>query len=385
MTIDRIQAKARLEIALRRNSAVALVGPRQCGKTTLAREFVSTESINYFDLEDPLSLARLAEPMTALTDLKGLIVIDEIQRKPELFPILRVLIDRDKKPGRFLILGSASIHLLKQSSESLAGRLEVLELEGFSLSDIGVNNLQKHWLRGGFPKSFLSRSDEDSFAWRKNFIRTFAERDIPQFGIKVPSATILRFWTMLSHYHGQIWNAAELARSLSVGESSSRRYLDLLEDLFMVRQLQPWHVNLAKRQVKAPKIYLRDSGILHELLGVRTAKALLEHPKSGASWEGYALEEILKTLEVDEHYFWATHSGAELDLLLVKNNRKFGVEFKRLDQPKITPSMKAAIQDLDLEKITIIYPGDKQFNLSRQVAVMPLKYCASASVTEIIT
>jgi predicted AAA+ superfamily ATPase len=384
MIIDRPRAKLAIETALSRSPAVAVIGPRQCGKTTLCRHFVPADSLNYFDLEDPVSLARLEEPMTALSGLDELVVIDEVQRKPELFPILRVLIDRKRKPGRYLILGSASLHLLKQSSESLAGRLEVIELSGFSLSEVGASAQEKHWLHGGFPLSFLAMSDSDSFAWRKNFIRTFLERDLPQLGVRIPAATMLRFWTMLAHYHGQLWNASELGRALSANESTIRRYLDLLEDLFMVRQLKPWHANLKKRQVKAPKVYIRDSGLLHDLLGIKTMKDLLDHPKNGASWEGYAMEELLKVMPINESYFWATNGGAELDLLLLKDNRKYGVEFKRVDAPKITPSMKTAINDLELERLTVIYPGDRSYRLADDISVMPLSSIATQEAAEIV-
>jgi predicted AAA+ superfamily ATPase len=385
MLIDRPLAKARLNLALSRSSAVVLIGPRQCGKTTLCREFVSADSVNYFDLEDPVSLARLEQPMTALANLEGLIVIDEIQRMPDLFPVLRVLIDKDRRPGRFLILGSASLHLLQKSSETLAGRIELIELTGFALSEVGVDDLMRHWLRGSFPLSFLATSDNNSFVWRKNFIRTFMEGDVGQLQSRVSTAALVRFWTMLAHYHSQIWNASELARTLGVGESTTRRYIDLLEDLLMVRQLKPWHENLKKRQVKAPKIYLRDSGLLHQLLGFKTVKDMLEHPKNGASWEGYALEETLKVVAADEAYFWATHQGAELDLLLIKDSLKYGVEFKRVDAPRMTPSIKTAIDDLGLHHLTIIYPGDKSYMISDKVQVMPLKSIATAEASRLVT
>jgi uncharacterized protein len=381
--IDRVHSLAILKRALSRSSAVVLLGPRQCGKTTLCRQLVSPESPNYFDLEDPVSLARLDEPLTALQSLEGLVVIDEIQRRPELFPVLRVLIDRNPVPGRFLMLGSASMDLLRQSSESLAGRLELVELAGLSIADLGRGNLEKHWQAGGFPLSFLATSDEDSFAWRKNFVTTFLERDLLQLGVRIPASALLRFWTMLAHYHGQIWNAAELANALQVNEKTTRRYLDLLEGLLMVRQLKPWHANVKKRQVKAPKVYFRDSGLLHLLLGIKTYKNLLEHPKIGASWEGYALEETLKMLAFDNCFFWATHNGAELDLLLLKDDLKFGVEFKRKDAPKITPSIKSALVDLDLQKLTIVYPGDKPYKLADQVQVMPLNFAAGSEINEI--
>lgn len=370
--IKRPQLLQAIQRALRQSRVVALIGPRQCGKTTLARQIVAPESLNYFDLEDPVNVARLAEPMTALSGLRGVVVIDEIQRGPALFPVLRVLADRKPLPARFLILGSASPALLQQSSESLAGRLETISLSGFSLADVGSAALNRHWLRGGFPRAFLARSAGESLVWRKQFIQTFLERDLPQLGINVPPATLFRFWNMLAHYHGNVWNATEPARSLGVSEPTVRRYLDTLTGLFMVRQLHPWHENLKKRQVKAPKIYLRDSGLLHQLLGAGSEKDLLAHPKCGASWEGYAIEEVLKVAQPDEAYFWATHQGAELDLLLLKDGRRLGIEIKRMDAPVITPSIRIALEDLKLEQLVVLYPGKSSYPLSDRVTVMPL-------------
>ncbi|OGA11612.1 MAG: hypothetical protein A3H33_15900, partial [Betaproteobacteria bacterium RIFCSPLOWO2_02_FULL_65_20] len=343
--------------ALRRSRVVGILGPRQCGKTTLAREFVRADSLNYFDLEAPASLARLSEPQTALRPLKGLVVIDEIQRRPELFPLLRVLADRRPLPARFLILGSASPALLRQSSETLAGRLETVPLEGFRLGDLGAERQDRHWLRGGFPLSYTARSETDSVQWRRQFLQTFLERDIPQLGITIPSTALRRFWNMAAHYHGQTWNGAELARALGVGESTVRRYLDLMSGVFMVRQLSPWFENLGKRQVKAPKIYVRDSGLLHALLGITNRRDLEHHPKVGASWEGYAVEEVLKAFRPDDAYYWATHNGAELDLLLFKAGRRIGVECKRADAPTLTPSMRIALSDLKLDELRVVYPG----------------------------
>lgn len=361
-----------LRAALERSRVVALIGPRQCGKTTLARELVDVDSPHYFDLEDPVSLARLDEPMTALRDLRELVVIDEVQRRPELFPILRVLADRRPLPARFLVLGSAAPELLRQSSESLAGRLEIVVMGGFGLTEVGMETQVRHWLRGGFPPSFLAGSEPDSAAWRKNFIQTFLERDLPQAGFAVPSVAMWRFWTMLAHYHGQIWNAAEPARALGVSEPTVRRYLDLLTGLFMVRQLPPWHANLKKRQVKAPKIYFRDTGLLHQLLGVGSERDLLSHPKCGASWEGYVIEEAFKALEPDETYFWATHNGAEIDLILRKDGRLLGVECKRVDAPRLTPSIRIALEDLKLERIAVVYPGTRRYPLASRVDAVPL-------------
>lgn len=362
----------RIHTALERSRVVALIGPRQCGKTTLARELVEVDLPHYFDLEDPVSLARLDEPMTALRDLRELVVIDEVQRRPELFPILRVLADRQPLSARFLVLGSASPELLRQSSESLAGRLEIVVMSGFSLAEVGIEARARHWLRGGFPLSFLAGTETDSWAWRKNFVQTFLERDLPQAGITIPAIALLRFWTMLAHYHGQLWNAAEPARSLGVSEPTVRRYLDLLSGMFMIRQLPPWHANLKKRQVKAPKIYFRDTGLLHQLLGIRSEQELLSHPKCGASWEGYVIEETLKALEPDGAWFWATHNGAEIDLILLKDGHLLGVECKRMDAPRLTPSMRIALEDLKLERIAVVYPGTRRYPLAERVEAVPL-------------
>lgn len=358
--------------ALRRSRVVALLGPRQCGKTTLARQFVPPYSVNYFDLEDPQSLARLSQPDLALRPLKTLVVIDEIQRRPDLFPVLRVLADRSRLPARFLILGSASTDLLRQSSETLAGRLETVPLEGFRLSDLGADAQYRHWLRGGFPLAYTPRKEIDSVSWRRQFLQTFLERDIPQLGIEIPAVALRRFWNMVAHYHGQVWNAAELARALAVNESTVRRYLDLMAGVFMVRQLPPWFENLGKRQVKAPKVYVRDSGLLHSLLGITNRRDLEYHPKVGASWEGYAVEEVLKSFRPDEAYYWATYNGAELDLLLFKNGRRIGVECKRADAPTLTPSMRTALADLRLDHLYVLYPGDKTYSLGKKVEVVPL-------------
>jgi uncharacterized protein len=358
--------------ALRRSRVVALLGPRQCGKTTLAREIVPPDSLNYFDLEDPRSIARLSEPDTALRPLKKWVVIDEIQRRPELFPLLRVLADRRPLPARFLVLGSASPDLLRQSSESLAGRIETVHLEGFRLADLGAEAQDRHWLRGGFPRAYIARSEADSLAWRRQFLLTFLERDLPQLGITIPALALRRFWNMIAHYHGQTWNSAELARALMVNESTVRRYLDLMADVFMVRQLPPWFENLGKRQVRAPKVYVRDSGLLHALLGITNQRDLEFHPKVGASWEGYAVEEVLKSFRPDEAYYWATHNGAELDLLLFKDGRRIGVECKRADAPVLTPSMKIALKDLKLDQLYVLYPGDRTYSLAKEVKVMPL-------------
>lgn len=360
--------------ALARSPAVALIGPRQVGKTTLVRSLLGAEadSANYFDLEDPQVEAQLAAPMTALKDLRGLVVIDEVQHAPELFKVLRVLIDRPGDPARFLVLGSASPALLRQTSESLAGRVEVIETGGFTLDETGADQGAVLWWRGGFPRSYTAADDAVSRVWRREFIRTVIERDLPQLGIGAPAPAMHRFWSMLAHYHGQVWNAADPARSLGVNESTVRRYLDWLTQAFLVRQLPPWHANLGKRQVKAPKVYVRDSGLLHELLGLESAAALSRHPKSGASWEGFALDQVLRIAKPDAAYFWATHAGAELDLLMLKDGRRIGVEFKRSDAPNLTASMRVAMVDLELEALYVVYPGTRRYLLAPQVEAVPL-------------
>jgi predicted AAA+ superfamily ATPase len=371
--IDRSADRQAIRSAMRRSRVIALLGPRQCGKTTLAREFVAADSLNYFDLEDPASLARLSQPDLALRPLKGLVVIDEVQRHPELFPLLRVLTDRRPLPARFLILGSASPELLRQSSETLAGRIETVPLEGLRLRDLAPSTQSRHWIRGGFPLAYTARNEGDSVAWRRQFLQTFLERDLPQLGVQIPAIALNRFWHMVAHYHGQIWNAAELARALAVNESTVRRYLDLLTGVFMVRQLPPWFEDLGKRQVKAPKVYVRDSGLLHTLLDIGTERELALHPKVGASWEGYAIEETIKALRPEASYYWATHGGAELDLLLFKGGRRIGIECKRTDAPTFTPSMRIALEDLKLNELKVVYPGDRRYRLAPKVEVIPLR------------
>lgn len=370
--IRRTRILASIRLALDRSPVVVLTGPRQCGKTTLARELLPEDAPAYFDLEDPVSLRRLDEPMTALARLRGLIVIDEIQRRPDLFPVLRVLADRRDAPARFLILGSASGDLLRQSSESLAGRMERIEIGGFTLAEFGPEGTDALWQRGAFPRSWLARTEADSLAWRKQFVRALLERDLPQWGVRIPAVALLRFWTMLAHSHGQTWNAADPARALGLNAKTTQRYLDLLTDALMVRQLQPWLANLGKRQVRAPKIYVRDSGLLHQLLGIGTEKELLMHPKVGASWEGFVIEQVLATEPHDEAWFWGTHQGAEIDLLLRRGDRWFGVECKRADAPKLTPSIRIALDDLHLERVAIVYPGSKRYALTDRVEAVPL-------------
>lgn len=372
----------KVQEALKTNRVVILIGPRQCGKTTLARQFLSPDSVNYFDLENPFNLARLDQPMTNLQELRGLIVIDEIQRRPDLFPILRVLCDRQPLPARFLILGSASPALLRQSSESLAGRAATVLMQGFSLEEVGIANQTRHWRQGGFPLSFLADSEEQSLEWRKNFVQSFLERDVPQFDFNFPATSLFRFWSVLAHYHGQVWNRAEAARVLNVSEAVAHRYVDLLQDLLMVRQLQPWYANLGKRQVKSPKLYIRDSGLLHYLLGIRSEQELHLHPRSGASWEGYAIEETIKAFDPDEAFFWATHAGAELDLLLIKHGLRIGVECKRMDAPRLTQSMKIALQDLQLDRLVVLYPGPHPYPLGERISVMPLTSIVNEAAIE---
>jgi uncharacterized protein len=360
-----------LKKAIGRSRAVALLGPRQSGKTTLARELVDIHSPNYFDLEDQSSVIALADPKSVLEPLKGLVVIDEVQQCPELFPILRVLLDRQPLPAKFFILGSASQDLLRQSSESLAGRLELMEMGGFDITEVGAKKEFQLWLRGGFPLSFLAKDDTDSFKWRTSFIKTFLERDLRDQGIDVPSITLHRFWAMLANSHGQIWNAAPIAASLGISEPTVRKYLDIFTGLFMVRRLHPWHVNIKKRQVKSPKIYLRDTGILHSLFELKTEAEVLRHPLCGSSWEGFVIEQLIRILGIDYPYFWATHQGAEIDLVFNTGGRMYGVEIKRADAPRMTPSIKHALEDLKLKHIVVIYPGKRRYPIHKQVDVVP--------------
>jgi predicted AAA+ superfamily ATPase len=351
----------------------ALLGPRQCGKTTLARAIAEQEPATIFDLENPVDTRRLSVPMQTLKDLSGLVILDEVQRKPELFQLLRVLVDRPNQNTRFLLLGSASPHLVKGVSETLAGRIGFVDLAGFQLWEIGEQNLSRLFVRGGFPRAYLAGSESASVQWRENFIRTFLERDIPQLGISIPAETIRRFWTMVAHFHGQVWNAAEFARSLGAAENTARRYLDILSGSYMVRVLPPWFENIKKRQVKAPKIYVRDSGLLHSLLQIAKLADLRGHPKIGASWEGFALEHVVRTLRISDAYFWATHAGAELDLMATFAGKRYGFEFKYADAPGRKRSMHIAIQDLGLTHLWVVYPGDQTYALDNKITVLPLK------------
>ena len=376
---DMIRRRRHLEAVrslLSRNPVVAVLGARQVGKTTLARQtrLPGRGPAAWFDLEDPSHLARLADPMLALRDLRGLVVIDEVQRLPGLFPVLRVLADRPARPARFLLLGSASPNLRRQGSESLAGRIAHHVLPPLGLDEVGRPASDRLWMRGGFPRSFLARSEAASVEWRREFIAAFLERDLPQLGFGLPAHTMRRFWTMLAHYHGQIWNASEFARSFGVADTTVRNYLDALSETFVVRQLQPWHENLAKRQVKSPKVYLSDSGLLHALLGIESLGELESHPRLGASWEGFALESVVRMLGArpEECYFWATHAGAELDLLIVKGGKRLGFEFKRTETPALTPSMRIALQDLKLDRLDVVHAGRESFPLAGRVRAIPL-------------
>lgn len=375
MMLIRSRHIAAVQSALRRAPIVALLGARQVGKTTLARQIAATwdEPSHYFDLEDLDDLARLAEPKLALGALSGLIVIDEIQRRPDLFPLLRVLADRPGQPARFLILGSAQPGLMKMSAESLAGRVAFHYVEGFALDEVGQDAAQALWRRGGFPRAFLAEDEAESFAWRRDFIRTFLERDLPQLGIDIPALTLHRFWRMLAHYHGQTWNGSELARAFGVAHTTVRRYLDILVGAMVVRQLPPWHENLGKRQVKAPKVYLADSGLLHTLLGIADQDALEAHPKVGASWEGFVIRELLERFAIvpEEAYYWATYAGAELDLLILRGARRWGIEIKRTTAPKLAPSMRSAQESLRLDGLFVIHAGAHAFPLAPGIEAVP--------------
>jgi hypothetical protein len=356
-----------------RSAIVALLGPRQVGKTTLARQYIDDRTGIYFDLESQPDIRRLQNPELALGALRGVVVIDEIQVMPELFAVLKVLVDRPQNQARFLILGSASPDIVKNVSETLAGRVEFIELGSFDLAEVGAEAGEQLWVRGGFPRSFLAGSAEDSAAWREGFIRTFLERDIPQLGITIPAPAMRRFWTMLAHFHGQVWNASELARSMGMSDKTVRSYLDILTGTFMVRQLQPWHANIAKRQVKSPKVYLRDSGILHSLLDLPDRHSLLAHPRVGASWEGFALEQTLQAVKPAQAYFWAVHAGAELDLLFVQRGRRYGVEAKFSEAPTISKSMHMAVADLDLRHLWVVHPGPHSYPVSDRISVLAVQ------------
>ena len=372
--IDRQREVKTLTTLLRRHRVVGIIGARQVGKTTLARFLLKhlRSASTYYDLENPEDLAQLADPMLTLKRLKGIVIIDEIQRLPELFPILRVLVDRPESSTRFLVLGSASPYLLRQGSETLAGRILYHELGGFSLEEVGVKNHQRLWLRGGFPRSYLASSDMASEEWRRGFIRTFLERDLPQLGITIRSTTMHRFWSMLAHYHGQIWNASEFGRSFGVADTTIRNYLDLLSSALVVRQILPWHENISKRQIKSPKVYIADSGLLHTLLGIKTRTDLEKHPKIGASWEGFVIEQVIRWMgfRTEECFFWGTHGGAELDLLIVRGRERLGFEVKLTSSPRVTPSMRHAFSDLKLQRLYVIHAGEETFQLDRNIQAL---------------
>ena len=371
--VSRSALERRIESSLERYPITLILGPRQCGKTTVARQIWARHGGSFFDLEDPETPLKPDIAKQVLRGLAGLVVIDEVQREPDLFPLLRVLADSATN-ARFLLLGSASLDLVRGVSESLAGRVAYVEMGGFDLTE--AEDAKTLWLRGGFPDSFLA-PDEASYGWRANFTRSFLERDIPQLGIRVPAQTLRRFWTMVAHFHGQVWNAAEFARSLGTKEDTARRYLDILSGTFLVRQLTPWYVNVGKRLVRSPKVYIRDSGILHYLLGLRGHDEVLGHPKLGLSWEGFAIEQVIRFTDADrDAYFYATHGGAELDLLITRGGRSYGFEFKFKDAPSSTKSMRAVIQDLDLARLYIVYPGDTRYAIDETIEVVPMTACA---------
>lgn len=370
--LDRVLHRRTVLRLLKDYPVVALLGARQVGKTTLALDILQRRRGHRFDLEDSADHARLTDARLALADLDGLVVIDEVQRRPELFQTLRVLADRRPLKARFLVLGSASPDLLCQSSESLAGRIAFHTLDGFDLGEVGSRDLNRLWLRGGFPSSFLARNDDASFAWRRNFVQTFIERDLPQLGVRIPAPTISRFWVMLAHYHAQIWNASEFARSFGVSDKTVRHYLDLLASAFVVQVLPPWHANLAKRQVKSPKVYIRDTGLLHALLDIRDRRGLERHPKVGASWEAYALRQTAQRLGAlpQECFFWAVHSGAEIDLLWVRGRQRWGFEFKRTSSPALSRSLMSAVEELQLQRAFVVHAGEATFPLHKKVTAL---------------
>jgi hypothetical protein len=370
--IARPELAKRVTYGLEHSPVTLILGPRQCGKTTLARQLGQNQEGSYYDLESPRDLARLAQPQTVLEAARGLVVLDEIHQRPDLLPLLRVLADRQPVPCRFLLLGSASPDLMKKSSETLAGRVHFVDMTGFTLAETGVERQTELWVRGGFPKSFLAGDEPRSVKWRENFIQTFLQRDMPMLGIQVPPATLHRFWTMLAHYHGQTWKGTEIGGSLGVSYHAARRYLDALSGAYVVRQLQPWFENLGKRVVKSPKVYVRDSGLLHSLLGIPDLPALQGHPKLGASWEGFVIEQILSWAGERNAYFWATHSRAELDLMVMAKGKRWGFEVKYQDAPTITKSMRIAMQDLKLERLWVVYPGPTGYPMDEKIECVSL-------------
>ena len=372
MMIERSKLIRQVDYGLRHSPVTAILGPRQCGKTTLAKDIGRRETAAYFDLEDPRDQAKLAHPQLVLESLRGVVILDEIQRRPELTMLLRVLADRSPLPCRFIVLGSASPDLVRQASDSLAGRVHFVDMSGFTLEEAGQEQRDRLWMRGGFPLSYLAETEEESRGWRLAFTRTFLERDLPQLGAQVPAEVLRRFWTMIAHYHGQLWNGSEIGASLGVTHHTTRKYLDLLTGGYVVRQLQPWVENLGKRVVKSPKVYVRDSGLLHSLLGIPDQAALQGHPKLGASWEGFVIEQILSWAGERNAYFWATHSRAELDLLVLANGKRWGFEIKYQDAPTITKSMRIAMQDLKLERLWVVYPGKTGYPMDERIACVSL-------------
>ena len=376
--VNRPRQLSRLKSLLKSFPVVAILGARQVGKTTLAEALRKhwKKPSHVFDLENTHDLGRLADPLLTLEPLKGLVVLDEVQRLPELFPVLRVLADRRPIRTRFLLLGSASPNMQRQGNESLAGRIAYYSLDGLSLEEVGVKNHEKLWIRGGFPRSFLAKTNLESQTWRDDFVTTFLERDLPQLGIRVSATTLRRFWTMLAHFHGQVWNASQFSRNFGVNHTTIRHYLDILTSGFVIRQLQPWHENVSKRQVKAPKIYLTDSGLLHSLLGLASKADVEAHPKIGASWEGFVLSQVVNRLSVrpQECFFWATHAGAELDLLIVRGRKRWGFEVKRTAAPTITPSMRTALSDLKLQRLFVIHAGEHSFDMAKNIRAIALPH-----------
>ena len=370
--ILRKELSEQVEASLKTRPVTTILGPRQCGKTTLARLVGKSLKASYFDLEDPEDDARLQNPKLVLGPLTGVVILDEIQRRPDLLPLIRVLADRRPLPCRFILLGSASPDLMKGASESLAGRVHFIDMSGFTIAEVGRRGRDQLWLRGGFPDSYLAESEEESWKWREDFIRTFLERDMPQLGVQIPPLMLRRFWTMTAHYHGQIWNGSEIGASLGVSNHTTRRYLDLLSGSYVIRQLQPWFENVGKRLVKSPKVYVRDSGLFHCLLNLPTREALDNHPKLGASWEGFAMEQILSWVGERNAWFWATHGGAELDLMVNLSGKRWGFEFKYQDAPKMTKSMHVALADLKLDYLWVVYPGNSSYLVDERVECVPL-------------
>lgn len=378
--IERTDYLRKVQTALGRSPITALLGPRQCGKTTLAREIAGKSESIYLDMESVADRRRLTNPELAFSQMHGLVILDEIQSMPELFPVLKNIVDQPDNAIKFLILGSASPVMIRSASESLAGRVEFVDLHGFCLTETGPEHWESLWLRGGFPRSYLAKTEEDSAVWREGFIRTFLERDIPQLGITIPAAAIRRFWTMLAHYHGQTWNASEISRSMGLTDKTIRSYLDILTGTYLIRQIQPWYENVGKRQVKAPKIYFQDTGLLHSLLDIPDLLTLFGHPKVGASWEGFAIEQILRVVQPSGAYFWGTHSGAEIDLVFNLAGKRLGVEVKFNDAPTITASMRIAAKDLDLDHLWVVYPGKESYPLAENISTLPI-----TRINEILT